>query len=116
MVTMVQLVKDADRLILGQSLTMYLREFFKQAPERCQNDPLLDCCCLNNFPGASAVNPATLLPDPDLEVLLHDCSGILVQVHSIRSDLWGTLLPEAAVIWHTEAESTWGQQSPPKRK
>lgn len=116
MVTMVQLVKDADRLILGQSLTMHLREFFKQAPEQCQNDPLLDCCCLNNFPGASAVNPATLLPDPDLEVLLHDCSGILVQVHSIRSDLWSTLLPGAAVIWHTEEESTWGQQSPPKRK
>lgn len=49
-----------------------------------------------------ALNPVTLLPDLDLETLLHDCSGILAQVRSIRPDLKDIPFPDLEVTWFTD--------------
>lgn len=49
-----------------------------------------------------ALNPVTLLPDLDLETLLHDCSGILAQVHSIRPDRKDVPIPDVEVTWFTD--------------
>lgn len=75
---------------------------------KCQNNPLSDSAAEphhSNFQVPSALNPATLLPDPDLEVPLHDCFRNLTQAHSIRSDLQDTPLPDADIIWYTDSSS-----------
>ncbi|XP_029416273.1 uncharacterized protein LOC115069185 isoform X1 [Nannospalax galili] len=43
-----------------------------------------------------ALNPATLLPDLDLDMPLHDCVGILSQVHRLRKDLTDQPLPDGS--------------------
>lgn len=75
---------------------------------QCQNNPLSDSAAKphhSNFQVPSALNPASLLPDPDLEVPLHDCFRNLTQAHSIRSDLQDTPLPDADIIWYTDSSS-----------
>ncbi|VFV35346.1 Hypothetical predicted protein [Lynx pardinus] len=42
-----------------------------------------------------------MLPDPDLDIPLHDCDEILAQVHGIREDC----LPDAEVTWFTDGSS-----------
>ena len=53
----------------------------------------------------SALNPATLLPNPDLEAPIHDCSDILAQVHGTREDLQDRPLADAEVTWYTVESS-----------
>lgn len=53
----------------------------------------------------SFLNLAILLSDPDVETLLYNCSGILVQAHSIRPDLQFTPLPDADGTWFTDGIS-----------
>lgn len=57
------------------------------------------------FHSSAALNPATLLPDPDLDAPLHDCAGILEQVHGFRTDLTNWPLPDAKAIWFTDGSS-----------
>jgi ribonuclease HI len=52
-----------------------------------------------------ALNPATLLPDPDLEAPLHDCWGILSQAHGLRKDLTDQPLSDAEITWFTDGSS-----------
>lgn len=40
--------------------------------------------------------------DPNLEAPLHDCKGILAQVHCIRSDLQDTPLSDVEETWFTD--------------
>lgn len=47
---------------------------------------LLNPECIHFLP-STALNPASLLPDPDLETPVHDCVGILSQVHRVGKDL-----------------------------
>ncbi|KAK1342239.1 hypothetical protein QTO34_016999 [Cnephaeus nilssonii] len=60
---------------------------------------------LVRFHPSAALNPATLLPDPDLDAPLHDCAGILEQVHGLRKDLTDQPLPDADVTWFTDGSS-----------
>ena len=57
------------------------------------------------FHPSAALNPATLLPDPDLGAPLHDCAGILEQVHGFRTDLTNRPLPDAEATWFTDGSS-----------
>ena len=57
------------------------------------------------FHPSVALNPATLLPDPDLDVPLHDCVGILEQVHGFQMDLTDWPLPDAKATWFTDGSS-----------
>jgi hypothetical protein len=69
------------------------------------------------FLPSAALNPSTLLPDPDLEAPLHDCTGILSQVHGLRKDLMMRhsqmlRLPgsQTAAASYEMGEGTWGRQ------
>ena len=53
----------------------------------------------------TALNPATLLPNPDLEAPIHDCSDILAQVHGMREDLQDCPLVDAEVTWYMDGSS-----------
>lgn len=53
----------------------------------------------------TALNPAMLLLDPDLEASLHDCSGILAQSHYTHPDLKDTLFPDAEETWLTDGSN-----------
>ncbi|XP_078291610.1 uncharacterized protein LOC144613856 [Panthera onca] len=57
------------------------------------------------FHPSPALNPATLLPDPDLSTPLHDCVGILEQVHGFQTDLTDRPLPDAETTWFTDGSS-----------
>lgn len=133
-VAMAQLVKDADKLILGESLTITtpytLTGVLKQSPSQWLSNARMipyQTLLLNpariTFQVPSALNPATPLADSDLKAPLHDCPSILVQVHSNRPDVQDTPQTDTEVILSTDAtascgmaEGMWGQQSPPKRK
>lgn len=99
MVTAVALLlKDADKLTLGQSLVITIPHNM----ERILNQPS-DCWLSNahmtycqtplmnptriSFQTPIALNLATLLPNPDVETPLHDCVEILAQVHRTRAEL-----------------------------
>lgn len=51
----------------------------------------------------AALDPATILPDPDLEAPLQDCAE--AQVHCVRSDLRDTPLTNADETWFTDGSS-----------
>ena len=55
-----------------------------------------------------ALNPATLLPNPDLEAPIHDCSDILAQVRGTREDLQDRPLADAEVTWYRAGSSFVG--------
>ena len=57
------------------------------------------------FHPSAALNPATLLPDPDLGAPLHDCAGILEEVHGFWTDLTDRPLPDAEATWFTDGSS-----------
>ena len=52
-----------------------------------------------------ALNPASLLPDPDMGTPLHDCADILAQVYGVREDLQDQPLSDADAIWFTDGSS-----------
>lgn len=85
---MALLVTDADKLNLEQNLIITtphaLEGVLQQPPDRLlSNASMTQCQTLLLSPARitfqvpTALNPDTLLPDPDLEVPLHDFSGIL---------------------------------------
>ncbi|VFV28800.1 Hypothetical predicted protein [Lynx pardinus] len=57
------------------------------------------------FHPSAALNPATLLPDPELDAPLHDCAGILEQVHGFQTDLTDRPLSDAEATWFTDGSS-----------
>ncbi|KAK1333903.1 LOW QUALITY PROTEIN: hypothetical protein QTO34_006292 [Cnephaeus nilssonii] len=110
------LVKDANKLTLGQEVwitTLHAIEgVLKQPPDRWMSNTRMthyQSLLLNpprvRFHPSAALNPATLLPDPDLDAPLHDCAGILEQVHGLRKDLTDHPLPDADVTWFTDGSS-----------
>lgn len=112
------MVKDVDQLISAQSLTLTtthtllkhtlntsihsthtLQELLKHPQEwwvrnarMTHYQPLLLNTTKITFQVPSALNLATLLPDPDLKVPLLD-SGITAKTHSMKPNLWNTPLP-----------------------
>ena len=102
------MVKDADKLTLGQELHITaphaIEGILKQPPGRWISNARLthyQGLLLNSsriiFLPPTALNPATLFPNPDLEALIHDCSDILAQVHGTREDLQDRPLADAEV-------------------
>ena len=56
------------------------------------------------FRPAVALNPTTLLPDPQEETP-HDCQQILAEVYGTREDLTDQPLEDAEVTWFTDGSS-----------
>ncbi|XP_069413138.1 uncharacterized protein [Ovis canadensis] len=109
-------VKDADKLTLGQELHITapqaIEGILKQPPDRWISNARLthyQRLLLNPsriiFLQPTALSPATLLPNPDLEAPIHDCSDILAQVHGTREDLQDRPLADAEVTWYTDGSS-----------
>ena len=112
------LVKDADKLTLGQNLTITaphaLESVIRQPPDRWLTNARMthyQALLLNSdrikFTSATGLNPATLLPDPDLEstTVIHDCQEVLAAAHGSRPDLMDQPLPNADVTWFTDGSS-----------
>ena len=113
------MVKDADKLTLGQELHITaphaIEGILKQPPDRWISNARLthyQGLLLNSsriiFLPPTALNPATLFPNPDLEALIHDCSDILAQVHGTREDLQDRPLADAEVTGYTSGNSFVG--------
>lgn len=94
----VLLVRDPDKLTFGQQLIVItphsIKGVLKQPPSKWISNT-----CLTHYQGllldaprilfqvSTSLDPATLLPTPDLEASLHMCSEILSEATSIRKDL-----------------------------
>ncbi|XP_023068770.1 uncharacterized protein LOC111543135 [Piliocolobus tephrosceles] len=110
------MVKDADKLTMGQELQVTtphaIEGVLRQPPDRWLSNARLthyQGLLLNpiriTFMPPTALNPASLLPNPDLESPLHNCSEILAQVHGVREDLQDRPLPDADLVWFTNGSS-----------
>ncbi|KAM4865726.1 uncharacterized protein RHO17_011895 isoform 3-T3 [Thomomys bottae] len=110
------MVKDANKLTLGQELQVTtphaIEGILKQPPDQWLSNAQLihyQGLLLNPlkilFQPPTALTPASLLPDPDLEAPLHDCAEVLAQVHGVREDLQDRPLPDAETVWFTNGSS-----------
>ena len=89
---MALLVRDADKLTLGQNLVisalLALESVVRQPPDIWLTNAHMthyQTLLLNSdritFTQPASLNPATLLPDPDLEPPIHDCKQVLAKTH-----------------------------------
>lgn len=111
------LTKDADRLTLGQQLTVIaphaIEAVIRQPPDRWLSNARMthyQALLLNpdrlRFGAATSLNPATLLPDADAETALpHDCRLILAETCGAREDLMDQPLQGAEHTWFTDGSS-----------
>ncbi|XP_033041305.1 uncharacterized protein LOC117068350 [Trachypithecus francoisi] len=110
------MVKDADKLAMGQELQVTtphaVEGILRQPPDRWLSNARLthyQGLLLNplriTFKPPTALNPASLLPDPDLSKPLHNCTEILAQVHGVREDLQDRPLPDTDLTWFTDGSS-----------
>uniref|UniRef100_A0A8C9DWT4 Uncharacterized protein n=2 Tax=Phocoena sinus TaxID=42100 RepID=A0A8C9DWT4_PHOSS len=110
------MVKDANKLTMGQELHVTtphaIDGVLKQPPDRWMSNARLvhyQGLLLNplkiSYTPPRALNPASLLPDPDLDSPLHDCAEVLAQIHGVREDLCDQPLLDAQVIWFTDGSS-----------
>lgn len=117
MIATALMVKDADKLSLGQELRVTtphaIESVLKQPPDRWMSDARMvhyQGLLLNPtrivYTSPQALNPASLLPDPDLDAPLHDCVDILAQVHGLREDLQDYPLTDTEVVWFTDGSSS----------
>ena len=109
------LTKDSHKFTVGQPLTIIaphaVETIVCQPPDRWLSNArmthyqslLLDPERVR-FSPAVALNPATLLPDPQEETP-HDCQQILAEVHGTREDLTDQPLADAEVTWFTDGSS-----------
>ncbi|XP_044932638.1 uncharacterized protein LOC106006529 [Mustela putorius furo] len=110
------MVKDADKLTFGQ----HLKVVTPHAIEGVLKHPAgrwMTNACLTHYQGLlldapriiftepTALNPATLLPTPDLEALLHDCQEIMTEITQVHPDLQDTALPNSELVWFTDGSS-----------
>lgn len=114
---MATLVKDADKLTLGQALIVTaphaIESVIRQPPDRWLTNARMthyQTLLLNpdrvKFTPAAVLNPATLLPNPEFGTeILHNCQQILAEAHGSRRDLTDQLLPDAEVTWFTDGSS-----------
>lgn len=113
------LVRDADKLTLGQHLTIIaphaLESIVRQPPERWLSNAratyyqttLLDRDRIT-FGPPSLLNPATLLPVPPEEgenEPVHNCEAILAEETGVRKDLTDQPLAHSDLIWYTDGSS-----------
>ena len=116
MAAVAALVKDADKLTFGQNLTVtapHALESVRQPPDRWLTNARMthyQTLLLNadhvKFTPAATLNPAMLLPDPDLGTdIEHDCQQILAKVHGNRQDLNHQPLQNPEVMWFIDGSS-----------
>ncbi|XP_070924816.1 uncharacterized protein [Macaca nemestrina] len=110
------MVQDADKLVMGQQLRIVtphaIKGVLKQPPNRWISNAwfthyqglLLNPIRITFLP-PTTLNPASLLPNPDLDTPLHDCTEILAQVHGVGEDLQDRPLPDANLVWFTDGSS-----------
>lgn len=111
------LVKDAGKLTTGQDLVISvphaLQSVVCQPPEHWlikahmthYQTLLLNSDRITFALLDKPLNPATLMPDPELEPPIHDCQRILAEIHGWRKDLSDQPLADAAVTWYTDGSS-----------
>jgi hypothetical protein len=92
------MVKDADKLTFGQHLKVVtpphaVEGVLKHPPGKWMLNARL------------TLNPATLLPNPDLEAPLHDCQEIIAEITQVRPDLQDSALPNSELVWYTDGSS-----------
>ncbi|XP_037382666.1 uncharacterized protein LOC119258442, partial [Talpa occidentalis] len=108
------LFKDSQKLSLGQVTSITtphaVEGVLRQPPERWMSNARIthyQSLLLNpervNFSPPTGLNPASLLPAPDLEAHL-DCVDILAQVQGLRPDLRDNPLPDG-LVWFTDGSS-----------
>jgi ribonuclease HI len=76
--------------------------------DKCPTDSLpraLAGCLPILFSEPVYLNPATLLPNPDLEAPLHDCQEIIAEITQVRPDLQDLALPNSKLVWYTDGSS-----------
>ncbi|XP_053446530.1 uncharacterized protein LOC128585432 [Nycticebus coucang] len=111
------LIKDADKLTMGQILTIIaphaLKSIVRQPPDRWMSNArmthyqslLLDEDRIRFGPPVT-LNPATLLPETGASgEVLHSCSDILAEETGTRQDLRDQPLPDAQFTWFTDGSS-----------
>nr|XP_020143214.1 uncharacterized protein LOC105865222 isoform X2 [Microcebus murinus] len=110
------IVKDADKLTLGQRLLITtphaIEGVLKQPPGRWITNArlthyqglLLDAPRIE-FRAPTALNPATLLPIPNSAAPEHDCLEILAETQMAQKDLKDRPLPSSDLIWFTDGSS-----------
>ena len=110
------LVHDADKLTYGQQLWVYtphtIEGVLKQPPGKW-----ISSACLTHyqallldaprvcFQTPCFLNPATLLPNPEKDRPLHDCSEILAEALVARKDLTDVPLSNSELVWFTDGSS-----------
>ncbi|KAL6079800.1 hypothetical protein STEG23_035505 [Scotinomys teguina] len=111
------LVKDSEKLTLGQPLTIVapraIEAVIRQPPDWWLSNAHMthyQAMLLNPeqiwFGAAVSLIPATLLPETELQTrVLHDCHQILAETHSTRKDLMDQPLPDAERMWFTDGSS-----------
>jgi ribonuclease HI len=57
------------------------------------------------FSNLVSLNPATLLPNPDLEAPLHDCQEIIAEITQVRPNLQDSALPNSELVGYTDGSS-----------
>ncbi|XP_073075464.1 uncharacterized protein [Manis javanica] len=110
------LVKEADKLTFGQNLRITaphtVEGILKHPPGKWMTNArlthyqglLLDSPQIA-FSDPVTLNPATLLPDPDLTTPIHDCRDILSEIIQVRADLKDTPLMNCELNWYTDGSS-----------
>ena len=110
------LVRNTDKLTYGQQLWVYtpnaIEGVLRQPPGKWISSArlthyqalLLDAprVCLQT---PCFLNPATLLPNPEKDHPLHDCSEILAEALAARKDLTDVPLNNSELVWFTDGSS-----------
>ncbi|XP_062054485.1 uncharacterized protein LOC133764883 [Lepus europaeus] len=111
------IVKDSDKLTLGQPLTVVtshaIETVIRQPPDRWLSNARIthyQAMLLNperiRFGTTASLNPATLLPEPgDHTQVSHNCQQVLAEVYGAREDLTDQPLPDAEYTWYTDGSS-----------
>jgi hypothetical protein len=110
------MVKDADKLTFGQHMKVVtphaVEGVLKHPAGRWMANaqlthyqrPLLDAPRIL-FSKPISLNPATLLPNPDLEAPLHDCQEIIAEITQVHPDLQDSALTNSELVWYTDGSS-----------
>lgn len=108
------LLKDADKLTLGQKVTVIashsLESIVRQPPDRWMTNARMthyQSLLLNervSFAPPAVLNPATLLPVESEATPVHRCSEILAEETGTRRDLKDQPLPGVSA-WYTDGSS-----------
>ena len=110
------LVRDADKLTYRQQLLVYsphaIEGVLKQLPGKwisharlTHYQALLLDAPQERFQTPCFLNPATLLPNPEKDRPLHDCSEILAEALAARKDLTDVPLNNRELVWFTDGSS-----------